>query len=32
MVAALGAEMVARGIEPSSLDLAADSSLSLVTA
>ncbi|MDX6253771.1 MAG: tRNA N6-adenosine threonylcarbamoyltransferase [Frankiales bacterium] len=32
MVAALGAEMVARGIEPSSLDLAADPSLSLVTA
>jgi N6-L-threonylcarbamoyladenine synthase len=32
MVAALGAEMVARGIEPSSLDLAADPSLSLMTA
>ncbi|MDX6201772.1 MAG: tRNA N6-adenosine threonylcarbamoyltransferase [Frankiales bacterium] len=32
MVAALGAEMVARGIEPSSLELAADPSLSLVTA
>ncbi len=32
MVAALGAEMVARGVDPSSLDLAADSSLSLVTA
>ncbi|MDX6230585.1 MAG: tRNA N6-adenosine threonylcarbamoyltransferase [Frankiales bacterium] len=32
MVAALGAELVARGIEPSSLDLAADPSLSLVTA
>jgi N6-L-threonylcarbamoyladenine synthase len=32
MVAALGAELVARGIEPSPLDLAADSSLSLVTA
>jgi N6-L-threonylcarbamoyladenine synthase len=32
MVAALGAELVARGIEPSSLDLAADPSLSLKTA
>jgi N6-L-threonylcarbamoyladenine synthase len=31
MVAALGAEMVARGIEPSPLDLAADPSLALVT-
>ncbi len=32
MVAALGAEMVARGVAPSRLDLAADPSLSLVTA
>jgi N6-L-threonylcarbamoyladenine synthase len=32
MVAALGAELVARDIEPSSLDLAADPSLSLVLA
>ena len=30
MVAALGAEMVARDVEPSQLDLAADSSLALV--
>ena len=29
MVAALGAELVARDVEPSSLDLAADSSLAL---
>jgi N6-L-threonylcarbamoyladenine synthase len=30
MVAALGAELMSRGVEPSSLDLTADSSLSLV--
>ena len=30
MVAALGSEMVARGVEPSQLDLAADPSLALV--